>query len=98
MRPGSRFYSAVCETEVVIVRAADVVELSCGGVPMADAAPAVRSSGPARGHDTGTVLGKRYEDGEAGIEVLCVKGGRGSVAVEGRLLSLKSAKPLPASD
>ena len=33
MKAGARVLSAVCDTEVVVIRAADV-ELCCGGVPM----------------------------------------------------------------
>ena len=46
----------------------------------------------------GTVVGKRYVDDESGIELLGSKAGAGSLAVDGRALRLKEAKPLPASD
>jgi len=46
----------------------------------------------------GTQLGKRYVDEPTGLEVLCVKPGSGTLAADGRDLTLKSAKPLPASD
>ena len=32
------------------------------------------------------------------LEILCTKAGDGSLGVDGELLSLKEAKPLPASD
>ena len=44
------------------------------------------------------VLGKRYEDEPSGAELLCVKAGDGSLAIDGRVLPIKGAKPLPASD
>lgn len=46
----------------------------------------------------GAVLGKRYVDTELDLEVLCTKAGPGALAVDGRLLTLKSPKPLPSSD
>ena len=46
----------------------------------------------------GTQLGKRYVDEPTGLEVLCVKPGSATLAADGRDLTLKSAKPLPASD
>ena len=46
----------------------------------------------------GSLLGKRYEDETAGVEVLCTKPGPGALACDGRALTLKSAKPLPSSD
>jgi hypothetical protein len=45
----------------------------------------------------GNVMGKRYVD-ETGAEVLVTKAGAGTLAVGGTALSLKEAKPLPASD
>jgi len=49
-------------------------------------------------HSAGTQLGKRYCDDDDGIEVLCTKGGDGSLALAGKSLHLKEAKPLPSSD
>ena len=97
---GARFRSAVCDTEVVVVRAAEAaVELSCGGAPMLDFG-AARSAGaaPAAGADGGTQVGKRYIDQDTGVELLCTKAGKGSLAVDGRLMEIKVAKPLPATD
>ena len=45
----------------------------------------------------GTPVGKRFEH-ESGLEVLCTKGGTGTLAVDGKLLPLKESKPLPSSD
>ncbi len=42
-------------------------------------------------------MGKRYVD-EAGAEVLVTKAGAGTLSVGATALSLKEAKPLPASD
>jgi hypothetical protein len=45
----------------------------------------------------GSVMGKRYVD-ETGAEVLVTKAGGGTLAIGQTALSLKEAKPLPASD
>ncbi len=45
-----------------------------------------------------TLLGKRYEDEVSGLEVLCSKGGDGTLTLDDRPLVVKSAKPLPSSD
>lgn len=97
IKAGQRLHSTVCDTNVVVVKGATGVDLTCGGAPLADAKEEVTGS-PATGFDGGSLLGKRYEDAETGIEVLCVKPGAGSVAVDGRLLALKAAKALPSSD
>jgi hypothetical protein len=99
IKNGVRLQSQVCETQVIVVRAADSLEhLRCGGVPMlplgteksADVAlnPALAD---------GNVMGKRYVD-ESGAEVLVTKAGAGTLSVGETTLSLKEAKPLPASD
>lgn len=100
--PGTRLRSAVCETEVVVVRApADDVDLRCGGRPMvaigtgtdpADAAEAVP------GFDGGSLIGKRYVGLSGELEVLCTKAGPSSLSLGEELLEIKGAKPLPSSD
>lgn len=100
IKTGARFVSAVCSTEVVVVRVADrSAVLECGGRPML-AAGAARpcSATPLAGLDGGTLIGKRYGGPDAAVEVLCVKGGSGSLSVDGAVLEQRSAKPLPASD
>jgi hypothetical protein len=42
------------------------------------------------------LLGKRYE--AAGVEVLCTAAGEGTLTCDGQPMTLKTAKPLPASD
>jgi hypothetical protein len=100
VKPGDHLRSRVCTTEVIVVRApgADTV-IACGREPMvtkdgqaAQAAEGAVADGP------GTLLGKRYADEEAGLELLCVKGGSGQLSVAGRALLLREARPLPASD
>lgn len=53
---------------------------------------------PAPGFDAGAPMGKRFEDPALGLEVLVSKAGAGSLAVDGTLLEIKGAKPLPSSD
>jgi len=52
----------------------------------------------APGFDAGAPMGKRFEDPSLGLEVLVSKAGAGSLAVDGTLLEIKGAKPLPSSD
>jgi hypothetical protein len=95
---GQRLRSQAHGTEVIVVRAPDQpVELTCGGSPMtAEAVTAAAPPKPATG--AGAQLGKRYVDETTGLELLCTKPGGEVPAADGRLLTLKSAKPLPASD
>jgi hypothetical protein len=99
VKPGDHLRSRACTTEVIVVRAPSIdAEISCGGEPMAkNEAVASPAAGAAAG-GPGTLLGKRYADEEAGIELLCVKAGSGQISVDGRLLSPRGARPLPASD
>nr|WP_026061556.1 hypothetical protein [Rhodococcus rhodochrous] len=97
MKAGTRLHSSVCDTSVVIVRPADGVALECGGHPMSETADSPRIEADLNA-STGTVMGKRYEDAETGLEVLCVKAGAGSLSIAGRPLSFKEAKTLPSSD
>jgi hypothetical protein len=100
LKPGSRWKSAVCDTEVVVVRAtAGEVALECGGHPMvahAEAKPAGAAIDAA--HAGGAQPGKRFADDVSGVEVLCTKGGAGSLSIGGRPIGAKEAKKLPASD
>jgi hypothetical protein len=98
---GARLRSSADETEVIIVRtpAADV-DIRCGGHPMVAMAAdlEVISESVEPGFDKGTQLGKRYVDEASGLEILCTKGGKGSLSVGDVLLGLRDAKPLPSSD
>lgn len=100
LKAGTRLRSAVCRTEVmVIVAPAGDVALTCGGVPMIPAAETPPAGAvPAPGSAGGTLLGKRYVNAAGALELLCVKPGDGSLAVDGEQLVLKEAKPLPSSD
>jgi hypothetical protein len=100
LKPGSRWKSAVCDTEVVIVKPPKgEVSLECGGQPMV-AFTAAKPEGAALSadHAGGTQAGKRFADEASGLEVLCSKGGRGSLSLNGQPIAAKDAKKLPSSD
>jgi hypothetical protein len=99
MKAGTRLRSAVCSTEVIVIRPPnEAVDLRCGGVPMAtvDTPPAGATLDP--DHGNGTQLGKRYADPATGLELLCTKQGDGSLSIGAEPLGMKDAKPLPSSD
>lgn len=100
LKAGTRLKSAVCDAEVMVVKAgAGEVDLRCGGaemLAMADAKPADAQLDAALAG--GTLVGKRYTDGAETIELLCTKGGKGSLALNGEALVVKQAKALPSSD
>jgi hypothetical protein len=100
VKPGSRWKSAVCTAEVVIVRPpSGPINLECGGhpmVPMADERPEGLTLSP--DHATGVLIGKRYTDADTNLEALGSKKGDGSLSIDGRPLTLKEAKALPSSD
>lgn len=95
MKPGSRLKSAACSSEVVVIKYT-AGRIECGGAPMAE--DAVGDGTAADGLADGTIMGKRYVDAAGTIELLCVKPGKGSLALDGVVLTTKDAKPLPASD
>jgi hypothetical protein len=100
LRPGQKLRSAVCDAQVVVVKApADDVELGCGGAPLLDDGQEADSAAvldPSLGE--GPLLGKRYADDELGLELLCTRAGAGALTLDGRPLLVKGAKPLPSSD
>jgi hypothetical protein len=100
LRPGLKLHSAVSDAQVVVVKAPDGdLEVTCGGAPMVpdgEEAPAGVELDPSLGE--GPLLGKRYADEELGIELLCARPGDGALAVDGQVLLVKGAKPLPSSD
>jgi hypothetical protein len=100
LRPGNRLKSVVCAAEVIVVRApAGELDVTCGGEPMvALDAPAPPRRAAREGCDGGAVLGKRYVDDAAGLELLCTKAGAGALGLGQALLAMASTKPLPASD
>lgn len=95
MKPGSRLKSNACDSEVVVIRYGSGT-LTCGGAAMSEQGGAMAELDPAQAG--GTVMGKRYVDAAGTVELLCVKPGKGTLALNGTALQMKEAKPLPASD
>lgn len=93
LTPGKRLYSAASTVEIIVVKPA-AVTLQCAGTDMLTAAPEVR--GDAAG--AAIALGKRYEDHESGLLVMCTKPGSGPLTADGRELVLLTAQALPSSD
>ena len=99
VRPGMRLRSAVCDTEVVVVRAPELgVDLRCGGHPMRPLSGDAPADGLVITETSGTLLGKRYAHEGTGLELLCTKPGSGGLTIGVEPVQLKAAKPLPSSD
>ena len=99
IKNGTRLQSQVCDTQVIVVRSSDSLDdLRAGGVPMVPL-DSQKSADETIDPDfsDGNTMGKRYVD-ETGAEVLVTKAGAGTLSVGTTALSLKEAKPLPASD
>jgi hypothetical protein len=99
IKNGTRLQSQVCDTQVIVVKTAESLDdLRCGGQPMvgvgADKSGDVALD-PA--FADGNAMGKRYVD-DGSAEVLVTKAGAGSLSVGSAVLTIKEAKPLPASD
>jgi|SRR6185312_2498175 len=99
IKTGTRLKSQVCDTEVIVIKPGDGLDdLRAGGSPMYEIGS--EASGDATldpNFADGNVMGKRYVD-ESGAEVLVTKAGAGTLSIGDVPLSLKEAKPLPASD
>lgn len=98
LRVGARYFSQVCSTQVIAVTvpaSAGEIDLRCGGLPLA-ASPVTELQPLDESSAGGTLLGKRYTDGE--IELLVVKPGKGTLTVGAEPLQLKQARELPSSD
>lgn len=100
LKVGERLRSAVSEVEIIVVRApGGTVDLTCGGVTMVPlSSGAVAAGAVAAGADDPVLIGKRFADDAAGIEVLVTKGGVGTLALGGEPLVPREPKPLPSSD
>jgi hypothetical protein len=100
LKPGMRLKSQVCETQVVVVKApADPVDVRCGGVALIEASgTSAEGASMDAGFAEGTLLGKRYADDGAGLELLCSKPGAGSLSIGDAKLEIKGTKALPSSD
>lgn len=98
LKPGARFQSAVCDTQVAVVKGAGGADLRCGGEPMVPMGGDTAGGAPADGFAEGTQMGKRYVNEDESVEVLCTKPGDGSLSIGDTALTIKGAKPLPSSD
>jgi hypothetical protein len=100
LKAGSRFKSAVSDAQVMIVKApAGEFELGCGGVAMVGGTAAAPEGVSMAAGDAGEVLiGKRYVNADESLEMLCTKGGKGTLSLDGVALEIKQAKQLPSSD
>lgn len=97
LKIGMRLFAQNSSCEVIVIKISGTVgAISCAGLEMLPDAPGETvpktSDGPL------VELGKRYSEEDELIELLCSKGGVGPLAADGRVLRLKAAKPLPASD
>ena len=96
MKPGTKLKSAVCDTEIMVIRGTDAV-VECGGAPMVEEKPDNGGSVDTA-FASGSQMGKRYVDEQVTVELLCVKPGEGSLSLAGVALAFKEAKSLPSSD
>jgi hypothetical protein len=99
IKNGTRLQSQVCDTQVIVVRTADGLDdLRAGGAPMV---PIGEEPSPEfalhPALSEGNLMGKRYVS-ETGAEVLVTKAGKGTLSIGTTALTVKEAKPLPASD
>jgi hypothetical protein len=104
LRPGEQLASTVCTTRVAVIRAPAQGRplIACGGEPMVPATsarPPASGNGPnATGTAAATLIGKRYTDAAETVELLCTSSGAGVLSCDGAPMTVKAAKPLPASD
>jgi hypothetical protein len=99
IKNGTRLQSQVCDTQVIVVRSADSLDdLRAGGAPMVPIGTEVEAGlAIDAALSDGSLMGKRYVD-DGGAEVLVTKAGAGSLSIGTTPLTIKEAKPLPASD
>ena len=100
IKPGLRLRSAVCSTQIMVIRSAGgEFQLCCGGVemiPPGDTPPPETRLDPTQAQ--GSLIGKRYIDAAGRVELLCTQGGEGSLTLNGAPMGIKPAQPLPSSD
>lgn len=99
LKPGVRLVSSACETQVVVIRApGGEVDLRCGGAAMVQMGKEVLQAELDESKADGSLLGKRYVNTDGSLEVLCTRGGRGSLFAAEAPLVMKESKKLPSSD
>jgi len=96
LKAGTKLHSSACDTDVMVIKGSGDVNLTCGGAQMTAA------RGPAGDLDAafaeGTAMGKRYQNEDGSVELLCIKPGKGTLAIDGIPLTIKATKALPSSD
>ncbi len=97
LKPGLRLKSAVCDAEIMVIKASDGNELTCGGEQLRTEAQDEKAAANPD-HMNGCVIGKRYVNEANTVELLCVKSGDGSLYYNGDELMTKDTKKLPSSD
>ncbi len=99
-KAGTRLKSAVCETQIMVLRApTSELDLRCGGAEMlAMDAPTPVGAVLDAAFAAGALTGKRYVDAAESMEFLCTKGGAGGLCLGAMALEIKQAKALPSSD
>lgn len=98
IKTGARLASQTCATQVIVVRTGDGLDdLRCGGAPMVPVGTEAETLDLDPQFADGSLIGKRYVAGDD-IEVLVTKPGAGSLSIGTEPLTIKAAKPLPASD
>lgn len=99
LKAGAKVSSAVCDTQLMVIKApAGEHDLRCGGAPMVAGAAAPGGGSPDAAHAAGTLIGKRYVNADESLELLCTKAGKGSLSLGVTVLEVKQAKQLPSSD
>ena len=100
LKVGAKLKSAVCETQIMVIRTIpEAMDLRCGGVAMVLGADPVPDGVELdQAFAEGTLIGKRYIDAADRLELLCTKGGQGSLALGAEKLLVKQPKALPSSD
>lgn len=99
LKAGARFKSAVCDTQVMVIKApAGEFELACGGVTMVAPTAAPPAGATLVPGVEETLIGKRYVNADESVELLCTKGGKGALSLNGTPMEVKQAKQLPSSD
>lgn len=94
---GSQLRSAATSASIVVVRGteADGTLAAAGSELLPDAES---NSSPSATPGDVLPVGKRFVDAESGLELLVVAPGAGPLTFADRELTVKDAKPLPASD
>lgn len=99
LKAGARFKSAVCETQVMVIKApAGDFELFCGGAAMLAPAATAPAGAALQAGGAESLIGKRYVNTDESVELLCTKGGKGALSLNGTPMEVKQAKQLPSSD